>query len=214
MTITHPSEKPVLSIALPDAPSFGAPVDQHPCPELLSFLATRRSASAVTLAEPAPGDDDVAALIRLAARAPDHGKLAPWRFIVLRGENKAAYAARLEALAQGRGDARAAAKLAKLKTPPLGIAVVSAPRAHEIPEWEQVLSAGAVCTTLLYAAQALGYGANWITDWYAYDAQAKTILGLEAQEQVAGFILLGSIKEPPLERERPDAKALTSTWRP
>ena len=214
MTITHPSEKPVLSIALPDAPSFGAPVDQPPCPELLSFLATRRSASAVTLAEPAPGDDDVAALIRLAARAPDHGKLVPWRFIVLRGENKAAYAARLEALAQGRGDARAAAKLAKLKTPPLGIAVVSAPRAHEIPEWEQVLSAGAVCTTLLYAAQALGYGANWITDWYAYDEQAKTILGLEPKEQVAGFILLGTIKDPPLERERPDAKALTSTWRP
>ena len=117
MTITHPSEKPVLSIALPDAPSFGAPVDQHPCPELLSFLATRRSASAVTLAEPTPGDDDVAALIRLAARAPDHGKLAPWRFIVLRGENKAAYAARLEALAQGRGDARAAASSRPTRSP-------------------------------------------------------------------------------------------------
>ncbi len=214
MTITHPSEKPVLSIALPDAPSFGAPVDQHPCPELLSFLATRRSASAVTLAEPAPGEDDVAALIRLAARAPDHGKLAPWRFIVLRGENKAAYAARLEALAQGRGDARAAAKLAKLKTPPLGIAVVSAPRAHEIPEWEQVLSAGAVCTGLLYAAQALGYGANWITDWYAYDAEAKAVLGLNAGENVAGFIFIGTAKEPPMERERPDSAALTSVWKP
>ena len=201
-----------MSIALPDAPSFGAPVDQHPHPELLSFLATRRSASAVTLAEPAPNDDDVAALIRLAARAPDHGKLAPWRFIVLRGENKTAFAARLEALAQGRGDARAAAKLAKLKTPPLGIAVVSAPRAHEIPEWEQVLSAGAVCTGLLYAAQALGHGANWITDWYAYDAEAKAILGAAAHEKVAGFIFIGTAKEPPLERERPDPKALTTRW--
>ncbi|WP_374452597.1 nitroreductase [Phenylobacterium sp.] len=203
-----------MSIALPDAPSFGAPVDQHPCPELLNFLATRRSASAVTLAEPAPGDDDVAALIRLAARAPDHGKLAPWRFIVLRGENKAAYAARLEALAQGRGDVRAAAKLAKLKTPPLGIAVVSAPRVHEIPEWEQVLSAGAVCTGLLYAAQALGYGANWITDWYAYDAEAKSVLGLNAGENVAGFIFIGTAKEPPMERERPDSAVLTSVWKP
>ncbi|MGH6998393.1 MAG: nitroreductase family protein, partial [Phenylobacterium sp.] len=156
-----------MSIELPAAPVFGAPVEQRPRPELLSFLATRRSASAVTLAEPAPGEDEVAALIRLAARAPDHGKLAPWRFIVLRGEGKAEYAARLEALAQSRGDARAVAKLAKLKIPPMGVAVVSAPRAHEIPEWEQVLSAGAVCTGLLYAAQALGYGANWITDWYA-----------------------------------------------
>ena len=213
-TIIHPSEKPVLSIALPEAPSFGAPVNQHPCPELLSFMATRRSASAVTLAEPAPGDDDVADLIRLAARAPDHGKLAPWRFIVLRGEDKAAVAARLEALAQSRGDARAAAKLAKLKIPPMGIAVVSAPRPHDVPEWEQVLSAGAVCTGLLYAAQALGYGANWITDWYAYDGEAKAVLGLNPGENVAGFIFIGTAKEPPMERERPDSAALTTVWKP
>ena len=213
-TSIHPSEKPVLSIALPDAPSFGAPVDQHPCPELLSFLATRRSASAVTLAEPAPADEDVTALIRLAARAPDHGKLAPWRFIVLRGDDKAAFAARLEDLAKSRGDARAAAKLAKLKLPPLGIAVVSAPRPHDVPEWEQVLSAGAVCTGLLYAAQALGYGANWITDWYAYDDDAKAILGLKAGENVAGFIFIGTAKEPPMERERPDSQALTTVWKP
>jgi nitroreductase len=203
-----------LSIALPVAPSFGAPVDQRPCPEFLSFLATRRSASAVTLAAPGPDEQEVAALIRLAARVPDHGKLAPWRFIILSGDGKAAYAERLEALALERGDARAAAKLAKLKIPPMGIAVVSAPRAHEIPEWEQVLSAGAVCTTLLYAAQALGYGANWITDWYAYDDEAKAILGLNANEKVAGFVFIGSTKEPPLERERPDFESLTSVWRP
>ena len=203
-----------MSIALPVAPSFGAPVDQRPCPEFLSFLATRRSASAVTLAAPGPDEQEVAALIRLAARVPDHGKLAPWRFIILSGDGKAAYAERLEALALERGDARAAAKLAKLKIPPMGIAVVSAPRAHEIPEWEQVLSAGAVCTTLLYAAQALGYGANWITDWYAYDDEAKAILGLNANEKVAGFVFIGSTKEPPLERERPDFESLTSVWRP
>lgn len=203
-----------MSIELPVAPVFGAPVEQHPCPQLLSFLATRRSSSAVTLAEPAPAEDEVEALIRLAARAPDHGKLSPWRFIVLRGEGKAEYAGRLEALAQSRGDVRAAAKLAKLKIPPMGIAVVSAPRAHEIPEWEQVLSAGAVCTGLLYAAQALGYGANWITDWYAYDGEAKAILGLTPDEKVAGFIFIGTAKEPPQERERPDSQALTTIWRP
>ncbi|WP_312162843.1 nitroreductase [Phenylobacterium sp.] len=203
-----------MSIKLPQAPAFGAPVEQRPCPELLGFLATRRSSSAVTLAEPAPAAGEIDALIRLAARAPDHGKLAPWRFIILRDEGKAEYAARLEALAQSRGDARAAAKLAKLKIPPMGIAVVSAPRAHEIPEWEQVLSAGAVCTGLLYAAQALGYGANWITDWYAYDDEAKAILGLAPSEKVAGFIFIGTAKEPPQERERPDSQALTTVWRP
>lgn len=201
-----------MSIALPAPPSFGAPVEQQPCPELLRFLATRRSASAVTLAGPAPTPEEVETLISLAARVPDHGKLAPWRFVVLEGEGKARFAERLEALAAGRGDTRAVAKLAKLKTPPLGIAVISRPKAHEVPEWEQVLSAGAVCTTLLYATQALGYGANWITDWYAYDEEAKSILGAGPDEKVVGFVFIGTAKEPPLERERPDPKGLTTTW--
>lgn len=203
-----------MTINLPAAPAFGAPVEQRPRPELLDFLATRRSSSAVTLAAPAPSESEITALISLAARVPDHGKLSPWRFIILEGENKAAFAARLEELALSRGDAKAAAKLAKLKVPPACVAVISRPKPSEIQEWEQVLSAGAVCATLLYAAQALGYGANWITDWYAYDAEAQAILGLEAQEKVAGFILLGTMKDAPLERERPDPKALTSVWRP
>ena len=153
-------------------------------------------------------------MLQLAARVPDHGKLAPWRFIILEPAAKAVFADRLEALANSRGDSRAAAKLGKLKIPPLCVAVVSRPRAGEIPEWEQLLSAGAVCTTLLYAAQALGYGANWITDWYAYDDEAKAILGLEPAEKVAGYIFLGTPKEPPQERERPDVAALITAWRP
>lgn len=203
-----------MTIALPAAPEFGTPIQPHPLPEFLSFLATRRSASAVTLAEPAPSPAEIETLIALAARVPDHGKLSPWRFIVLDQEGKAGLADRLEALALSRGDQRAAAKLAKLKMPPVGVAVVSRTRPHEIPEWEQLLSAGAVCTTLLYATLALGYGANWITDWYAYDDEAKAILGLEAGERVAGFVFMGTPKEPPLERERPDSKALTTLWRP
>ena len=203
-----------MTLTLPAAPVFGAPIAAAPCPEFLSFLATRRSASAVTLAEPAPSPGEVEQLIRLAARVPDHGKLSPWRFVVLEPAFKGAFAEKLEALALSRGDARAAAKLAKLKIPPLGIAVVSGLKPGEIPDWEQELSAGAVCTTLLYAAQALGYGANWITDWYAYDAEARAILGLETHERVAGFIFLGTPKEPAQERERPDPKALTTVWRP
>jgi nitroreductase len=203
-----------MTLSLPAAPLFGQPVPQHPYPELLRFLATRRSASAVTLAEPAPTASELDTLLRLATRVPDHGKLAPWRFIILEPAAKAVFADRLEALANSRGDARAAAKLGKLKIPPLGVAVVSRPRPGEIPEWEQLLSAGAVCTTLLYAAQALGYGANWITDWYAYDDEAKAILGLESEERVAGFIFLGTPKEPPQERERPDPAGLITAWRP
>lgn len=202
-----------MTVVLPPAPQFGAPAPQTPAPEVLRFLATRRSASAVTLAEPAPSADELDILLRLAARVPDHGKLAPWRFIVLEGPAKAAFAARLEALALSRDDHTAAAKLGKLKIPPLCIAVIASPREAPIPAWEQQLSAGAACATLLYAAQAMGYGANWITDWYAYDAQANAILGLAGEEKVAGFVLIGTPREPPLERERPDVAGLVSRWR-
>jgi nitroreductase len=201
------------TVALPLPPRLGAPLPQDAAPEVLRFLALRRSTSAMTLAAPGPSPAELDILLRLAARVPDHGKLAPWRFVLLQGGGKAAFADRLEALAQSRGDATAAAKLAKLKTPPLCVAVISSPKAAAIPQWEQVLSAGAVCTTLVYAALAMGYGANWITDWYAYDAEAWSILGLHASEKVAGFILLGTPREPPLERERPDVGPLVTQWR-
>jgi nitroreductase len=195
-----------VPVALPAAPEFGEPLPLEPHPDVLRFLARRRSASALTLGEPAPSKADLDQLLSLAARAPDHGKLAPWRFIVLRGEAKARFAARLEALALSREDRQAAGKLGKLKVPPLAVAVISSPRPQApIPEWEQILSAGAVATTLLYAALAMGYGANWITDWYAYDPDARAILGLAEGERVVSFMLLGTPREPPLERERPPA---------
>lgn len=198
---------------LPSAPSFGDPLPLAPAPEVLRFLALRRSTSAVTLAAPPPSDAQVADLIRLAARVPDHGKLSPWRFVVLEGDGKSAFAAKLEDLAGRRGDPQLAAKLAKLKIPPMAVVVVSAPRpGAAIPEWEQLLSAGAVCTNLLYAALAMGFGANWITDWYSYDAEATAILGLADGERVAGVILLGTPGEPPLERDRPAVEALVTRW--
>ncbi|MDB5476543.1 MAG: nitroreductase family protein [Phenylobacterium sp.] len=199
--------------ALPPAPQFGDPLPLRPAPEVLRFLARRRSTSAVTLTEPAPSAAELDQLLRLATRVPDHGKLAPWRFVVLEGAAKARFAERLEALAKGRGDAQAAAKLAKLKVPPLAVAVISAPKPDtSIPEWEQVLSAGAAATTLLYATLAMGYGGNWITDWYAYDPDANAVLGLRPGERVAAFMLIGTPRESPLERERPDPAALVTRW--
>jgi nitroreductase len=203
-----------LPSALPPIPEFGAPLRLQPSPDVLRFLALRRSTAAITLAEPAPDADQLADLLRIAARAPDHGKLAPWRFVILQGPDKAAFAGRLEALAHERGDATLAAKLAKLKIPPMAVVVVSSPRPATIPEWEQVLSAGAVCTNLLDAALAMGFGANWITDWYSYDSGATEILGLKAGERVAGFVLIGTAKEAPLERERPDLDPLITRWEP
>lgn len=200
---------------LPAAPEPGEPLPVAAAPAVLDFLARRRSASALTLVAPGPSGRELEQLLSLAARVPDHGKLAPWRFVILEGEAKAAFAARLEALAADRPDGgKLAAKLGKLNIPPLCVAVVSRVTAGDIPDWEQLLSAGAVCTTLTYAATAMGYGANWITDWYAYDAGALAILGLEPGERVAGYVMLGTTGEAPLERARPDAAALTRRWEP
>jgi nitroreductase len=198
---------------LPPPAEFGTPLELTPAPEVLDFLARRRSASALTLSEPGPSAADLDVLLRLATRVPDHGKLAPWRFIVAEGADKARLVERLDAIAQARGDASLSAKLGKLRVPPLAVFVVSSPKPGAIPEWEQQLSAGVVCTTLLYSALAMGYGANWITDWYSYDAEATAVIGLRPAERVAGCLLFGTPREPPLERERPDPKALVTRWR-
>jgi nitroreductase len=203
-----------VALKVPDAPEFGAPVNiASPSPDTLALLARRRSASAPVLTGPAPSPEELKILLRLAARVPDHGKLSPWRFVILEGQAKADYAAALEPLAAEQSSPeKALATLAKLKNPPLTVAVVSRTTECAIPEWEQLLSAGAVCMTMLIAADAMGYAANWITDWYAYEERARTLLGLLPEERVAGFVHLGTSPEPPLERVRPDVEAITSRW--
>jgi nitroreductase len=196
------------------APAFGDALPIEASPATLAFLAQRRSASALTLTAPAPNAEELNLLLRLAARVPDHGKLAPWRFVILEGQAKQAFVERLEAIATRRADAaKAVAKLGKIRVPPLTVAVVSrAADGGEIPVWEQQLSAGAVCLQLVIAAEAMGYGANWITDWYAYDADAVALLGLSGDEVVAGFVHLGTASEAPLERVRPEMAAITTRW--
>lgn len=203
-----------MSTVLPTAPEFGAPLPLQAAPEVLRFLALRRSASALKLAAPGPSADQLADLLHISARVPDHGKLAPWRFIVAEGSAKAALADRLAEIGRTRDDPTLVPKLGKLRTPPLAVFVISAPRPSAIPEWEQILSAAAVCTNLLYGALAMGYGANWITDWYSYDPDATAAIGLRAGERVAGCIMIGTATEAPLERERPDLGALVSRWEP
>jgi nitroreductase len=195
-------------------PKFGDPLPIKASPETLAFLASRRSASAMTLCAPGPDPGELETLLSIAARAPDHGKLAPWRFVVLSGEGKERFVAGLEAIAARAADVSLSAKLGKLRVPPVAVAVISRHLPGKIPEWEQRLSAGAVCTLLIIAAQAMGYGANWITDWYAYDPGARALLGARGEEQVAGFVYLGTPAEAPLERVRPDMSAIVETWVP
>lgn len=200
-----------MSVDVPASPEFGEPLPIAASAEVLAFLARRRSASAVTLRAPGPSADELDTLLRLAVRVPDHGKLAPWRFIVFEGQAKAAACARLADIAQTRPDApKAGAALAKFNTPPLAVCVVSRIVPGDIPEWEQIMSVGAVCISLVNAASAMGYGANWITDWYAVDAAGKAVLGVQPDERVAGMIYLGTVAEPPLERVRPDLAALVT----
>ena len=185
-----------------------------PSAEMQDRLARRRSAPAQSLTAPGPSRAEVERILLLGARTPDHGKLFPWRFVVLGPQSRADLAADLTPLAAHQLDPGKAAKvLSKLTAPPLTILVLSVPIAgHKVPEWEQQLSAGAVCMNLEHAANALGYAASWITDWYSYDPAALALYDVCAGERVAGFIHIGTLAEPPLERPRPDVAALT-TWR-
>jgi nitroreductase len=205
----------VLAGSVPSAPEFGETLPIEASPEVVAFLAKRRSASAMTLAAPGPDDAQLADILRLAVRVPDHGKLAPWRFVILKGAAKDAFAEKVTGLAASQENpTKANAALRKLTRPPVAVAVVSRFIAGEIPEWEQRQSASAVCHQMLLAAAALGWGANWITDWYSYDPRATAILGLADDEKLAGFLYLGTATEQPQERQRPDVAAITSVWSP
>lgn len=189
---------------------FGAALPlPRPSDELRLRLAQRRSAPAQALIAPGPTEVEIDEILLLGARTPDHGKLFPWRFVVLGPRSRAEIAERLAVLAetQDKPD-KALAVLAKLANPPLTILVIATPIAgHKVPVWEQELSAGAVCMNLEHAAGALGYSASWITDWYAYDPAALPLFGVQPGEKVAGFIHIGSLLDAPLERLRPDLAA-------
>lgn len=172
-------------------------------------LATRRSAPAQALIAPGPSAEELDEILTLAARSPDHGKLFPWRLVVLGSRTRAEIAERLTVLAELQdAPAQAQAVLAKLTAAPVTVMVVSSRvPSLKVPEWEQILSAGAVCMNLEHAANAFGYYASWITDWYSYSVDALPLFGLEVGERIAGFIHIGSLAEPPLERPRPDLTA-------
>ena len=193
-------------------PKPGAPAPRSP--ETLDFLRRRRSRPAKTLTAPVPDRPALTDLLAIAARTPDHGKLEPWRFLVL---EKPALD-RLAGLVPERGAALGleGEKIDKMQRQfaqaDLAICVVASPKlSDKIPEVEQLLSAGAVCYGLLTAALAAGWGANWLTGWAAHDRVfVERHLGLTPRESVAGFIHVGTETTAPPERPRPDVAAITS----
>jgi nitroreductase len=183
----------------------------------LGLLLTRRSGSAKTMKEPGPSAEQLRTILAAGARAPDHGKLAPWRFILFEGEARAEMGRLLaECVKESEPQAseeRIALERGRFLRAPVVVAVVSRVREGiPIPEWEQVLSAGAVCENMLVASHALGFVANWITEWYAYHPRVKERLGLKSGERVAGFIYIGTAAAPLEERVRPDLDSLITRF--
>jgi nitroreductase len=187
-------------------------------PETLDLLLRRRSSSAKAMGEPGPSPEQTRLILQAGIRVPDHGKLAPWRFLVFEGEGRAQFgevlASALAASKSNISEALLRFERGRFLRAPLVIAVISSPQLDKaIPEWEQRLSAGAVCQNMLIAAITLGFGAQWITEWCAYDAGIAKALGLSADERVAGFLYVGTGREPLSERPRPDLDTLVRYWR-
>lgn len=176
--------------------------------DTIDLLATRRSSRILDLVAPGPSPAELDTLLTIAARVPDHGKLAPWRFIVFEGEGRARAGEKLaEVLAAndpGVSEKRLDDERGRFLRAPLVIGVVSRAAPHvKIPEYEQLLSAAACCQNILVAAAALGYGATWLTEWVTYDAAARAALGLDSFERFAGLIYIGTATQKLEDRPRP-----------
>jgi nitroreductase len=184
---------------------------------VIDYLLARRSPPISELGGPAPGDEEIATMIRAAIRVPDHGRLAPWRFIVYRGEARHRIGEMLAKRAEEREGplppARVEQEKARFARAPLVIGVVHSPKENpKIPQWEMFLSGGAAAMNLVHAANALGYGAHWITNWYADDEEGRRIVGLAPQERVIGFVHIGTFHGETTERPRPDPATLVSEY--
>jgi nitroreductase len=186
----------------------------------LELLKTRRSVKPAAMSSPGPSQAELETILGCAARVPDHKRLVPWRFIVFEGDARAAFGEVLaRALAAEEQEQPSAVRLQiereRFLRAPVVVGVisrvVSSPGA---PEWEQILSCGAAAFNLCRAANALGYGTCWITEWYAYSPGVRSALGLASNERVAGFVYIGTARERQPERDRPLLSDIVSRWQP
>lgn len=182
----------------------------------ISLLTTRRSAKARDLVAPGPDSDTLDRILEIAARTPDHGKLAPWRFVVVPAEARDALAAgiieayRAEKPEAGRLEIEAMDQFAR-QAPTLVVVLASPKVESHIPLWEQELSVGAATMNLLHAVHASGYAACWLTGWAAFSDRVRDLFGA-APERVAGFVFIGTPGRPLDERPRPDMAKTVSIW--
>lgn len=188
-------------------------------PEVTAFLETRRSNLAKMMIGAGPSEAELSRLLKIAARVPDHRKLAPWRFIVFKGDARRDIGVHIrkafEAENPDMPEERKAFEAARFLRAPIVVAVVSAPVEcpRGTPEWEQILSSGAVCYNLVMAAQSLGFAAQWLTEWYSYNEAVTTAMGLTGRERIAGLIYMGDTETLPTERARPDLAQKVQLWK-
>jgi nitroreductase len=185
--------------------------------DTLALMAKRRSIAPQFMTGRGPDGPELEQLLTLAGRVPDHGRLFPWRFVVIEGAARARAGDVIAAAYCSDNPQADAESIAfernRLARAPVVVAVVSKAAPHaKIPEWEQVMSAGAVCMNLLIAARAMGFAGCWLTEWYAYDRRVLDVLGLAPNERIAGFVHLGMSDTVPRERDRPDIAAITTRF--
>ncbi len=181
------------------------------------FLRIRRSASIKSLSNPGPTQEQLNDILTIATRVPDHGKLHPWYLVLFQGDSRTKFGHILSARwAQTHTDAtqeQLTFEAQRFLRAPLVVAVISRIREAKIPKWEQLLSAGALCYNLCLAANSYGFGANWITEWYAYDEDIRRALSCEdKRDHIAGFIYIGTEISKQADRERPDLDKISSHW--
>lgn len=183
---------------------------------LLHYLLHRRSVPRKKLASPGPTDSEVKQILEAAARVSDHGKMFPWWFIVFDQDKKSSFedvlAKSIKEDEPDKPGEKVEKKAQMLMVAPVAIAVISSPRRSKIPVWEQFMSVGACCQNLVLAANAMGYGVNWLTEWYSYDPRIREALQLEDHENIAGFFFIGTAEDVPEDRDRPEIDKITTYW--
>lgn len=183
------------------------------------YLLTRRSVGIAFLREPGPRPDQIEQILTIGTRVPDHGKITPWRLVIIEGDARQQAGERLAEIAARNNPAMDQAGLdierQRFLPAPLTIGVISSPQLHpKVPEFEQLLSAGNVAFNLIHAAHALGFAASWVTRWYAFDAEAGAMLGAKPGERFVGFIHIGTPSAVIEDRPRPALADIVSRWQP
>lgn len=186
--------------------------------ETLELLILRRSLTVKDMVEPGPNREQLKQILEIGSRVPDHKKQVPWRFLTFEKRTREKFGKILRSTF-AKNNPETSEKILgfeenRFLRAPLVIAVISTARKDnpKVPEWEQILTAGAVCQNILIASNAMGYASQWLTEWYAYDNAIFKELGLKPTERIAGFIYIGTASKQPKERGRPDLADLVKKW--